>query len=192
MLAGLVAASILAAPAPASAIEPSDMRVGVNVSSGHGYRTSVWVQLVARKPCNYDGTTVVKFTNAGRSTDNKTHRKCDRIGLFERESTPDWGQEESLGGSQFNPDFDGPGSYGVRLSVKFKGKTLVSGRFTVVVKRIRERERIYENQDAFVNYCINHNAEIRSHNGRLYCVRPGAVRQRIRDVRLHRNVPSFP
>ncbi len=32
-------------------------------------------------------------------------------------------------------------------------------------------ERIYEGSDSFVNFCIDHNQEIRSANGRLYCAR---------------------
>lgn len=34
-----------------------------------------------------------------------------------------------------------------------------------------DEEQIFEGTDAFVNYCINQGKEIRSENGRLYCVR---------------------
>ena len=35
--------------------------------------------------------------------------------------------------------------------------------------------RIYRGTDAFVNYCIDEGKQIRSSNGRLYCVRPGST-----------------
>ena len=37
-------------------------------------------------------------------------------------------------------------------------------------------ERIYEGTDAFVNYCIDKGREIRSANGRLFCVRRVQIR----------------
>lgn len=192
MLGGLAVGVVLAIPGFAKATaEPSDLSVDVEVYSGHHYRTSIWVQLDSEKPCNNDGKTVVKFTNAGHSTENRTGWKCDHIGRSQRDRTSDWIQKQSLGGSDFRPTFEDPGRHVFTLSVKFKGKMLVSGRFAVVVNKVRDRERIDEDQDAFVNYCINHNAEIRSDNGHLYCWRPAVIRQRIRDVELHRNVPSI-
>jgi|GEM_PF-5343141 len=51
------------------------------------------------------------------------------------------------------------------------GHKRATGWISVRVHRVQHviEKRIYEGTDAFVNYCIDRNQEIRSHNGRLFC-----------------------
>jgi hypothetical protein len=74
--------------------------------------------------------------------------------------------------------FDVVGTRKVRarysILVQRGGKALARYRATVRVTSYKAVD-IYEDQDDFVNYCINDNHTIYSRNHRLYCVMPAAT-----------------
>jgi hypothetical protein len=64
-------------------------------------------------------------------------------------------------------------------TITHAGRVLRRGQFRVVAD-FRPGQTIWDNTDAFVNYCINTLQEIRSKNHRLYCYRPSSLTTRIR------------
>lgn len=63
---------------------------------------------------------------------------------------------------------------GYRVVAQAAGRR-ATGWLVIDRQRFWHYERIYEGTDAFVNFCIDRNREIRSHDGRLYCTRESPV-----------------
>lgn len=180
-----VAFALLASPATGS---PSNLKVSIDAVRWG----AVFVELNASPGCSGVGDTKITFSSRGQSTVNRTDQnvgRCDHVPNYDRAYGPDWEQKGVYGMSRFRPDPDmKPGIYRFRFYVRTNNKLMVGGHFLVQVKRVRPSERINEGSDAFVNYCINEGREIRSSDGRLYCVRPAKDKTKIRQLVVNRKV----
>lgn len=79
-------------------------------------------------------------------------------------------------GSRVNIEMNGDNAtQEYRVVARTKDRRRV-GWLTINRQRFWSWQRIYEGTDAFVNYCIDDNREIRSLNGRLYCWRKTPIR----------------
>jgi hypothetical protein len=100
------------------------------------------------------------------------------------------GEPASTAESNIEIGFDWSESGGVIPRTKYRVTVVtrdqrVSRRLLAEASRNGHYERVYEGTDAFVNYCIDRSKEIRSANGRLFCVRwiPSTGRELLRWTR---------
>lgn len=108
--------------------------------------------------------------------------KCQREGCGELSGIPGFGvyvwtwESQTGAGSRVNVEMNGDNATDeYRVVARTKDRRRV-GWLTINRQRFWSWQRIYEGTDAFVNYCIDGNHEIRSLNGRLYCARQTPTR----------------
>lgn len=82
---------------------------------------------------------------------------------------------KTYAGSRINIESNGDNATQRYRIVARTGPRRETGWLTIHRERFWHYERIYEGTDAFVNFCIDREQEIRSHDGHLYCTRESPI-----------------